>query len=553
MADGDALIVHGVPCYVRPDLPPVEAIGILDGRVAAAGPLGAVRTALPPTATIRRLSGGAVLPAFIDAHQHASLVAADPQTDALYRRAPDVRGLVDVIAQLIAAGPPADDGGWLRFHGYEPLFLAERRSPTAAELDRAYPDRPLHVLSRTFHESAVNSAGLAALGIGAGTPDPPGGLIPRDRRGRPTGVLIESASFAAEAVSRPRGPGGVGAWRERLRAHGRRLLSLGIVRIGDAAVPASSADAFVAELAAVGVTAQPLLVGDRIDEPALVPGGTAKVLLDGGEHCHLCMTSRQVTSLMRTSVAANLGRERDLARAVGTRAGFPRREADGLWHTGVRSPLEADLGSLLRRAAEAGSGLAVHAIGNGSVDALLDARGADPGAAADVPVRIEHAIAVDPALATRLGRAGLPVVAQPGFLTAFGHELAVVPLPRPLRLMPFRMMIEAGVPLAFSSDHPGADLAPWQGVHAAVTRLDRTGRAILPDEAIGVAVALAAWTSGGARVLGVDDAGTLEPGMVADIMWCDRDPMTTDPATLAGIAVRATWSAGRLAHEASPD
>jgi predicted amidohydrolase YtcJ len=545
-----ALILHGVPCYLRPDLPAVEAVGDLDGRMAAAGPLGSVRSSLPPGATERRLEGGAILPAFVDAHQHAFLVADDPQTDSLYRRAADVGGLVDVIAGLIAAAPPAGDGEWRRFHGYEPLFLAERRSPTAAELDRACPDPPLHVLSRTFHESTVNTAGLDALGIGVGTPDPPGGVIVRDRRGRPTGVLIESASFAAETVSRPRGPGGVAAWRERLRAHGRRLLSLGIVRIGDAAVPASMADAFVAELAAIGVTAKPLLVGDRIDEPALVPGGMAKVLVDGGEYCHLCMTSRQVASLMRASVAANLGPDRDLARAVGSRAGFPRRESDGLWHTGVRSPFEAGMGELLRRAADAGSGLAVHAVGNGSVEALLDARDRDPAAAAAVPVRIEHAMAVDPALSARLGRTGLPVVAQPGFLRAFGHELAVVPMPHPLRLMPFRTMIEAGVRLVFSSDHPGADLDPWQGVHAAVTRLDRTGQAILPDEVIGVAAALAAWTSGAARALGVDDAGMLEPGMVADIVWCDRDPMTADPSMLAGIAVRATWSAGRLVHEA---
>jgi hypothetical protein len=47
--------------------------------------------------------------------------------------------------------------------------------------------------SRTSHESPVNSAGLAPTGINAARPNPPGGAIVRDRHGRPTGVLIESA------------------------------------------------------------------------------------------------------------------------------------------------------------------------------------------------------------------------------------------------------------------------------------------------------------------------------------------------------------------------
>ena len=47
-AMSDSLLVYGVPIYVRHDLPPVEAIGILDGRVAAVGATDQVRLALPP-------------------------------------------------------------------------------------------------------------------------------------------------------------------------------------------------------------------------------------------------------------------------------------------------------------------------------------------------------------------------------------------------------------------------------------------------------------------------------------------------------------------------
>jgi predicted amidohydrolase YtcJ len=541
----DALLVHGIPVYVRHGLPPVEAIGIVDGRVAAVGATDQVRGALPPGTPERHLPHGALMPAFIDPHQHAFLVASDPGVDTLYRRSWDIRGLVDEIARQIADGDEGQGARtWLRLHGYEPLTLTERRSPTAAELDRAAGDRPLHVMSRTFHESAVSSAGLDALGIGTGTPDPPGGRIMRDRRGRPTGVLLEAASFVAEAASRSSDAGNSSSWRERLRAHGQRLLANGVTRIGDAAVPAEAARAFVEDLATIGVTAHPLLVGDRIDEPALVEGATAKVLLDGGEYCHLCMTGRQVRMLMGGSIRANLGPERGLARAVGLRAGFPRRETDRRWHTGIRFRHEAGFPALLRAAADAGSGLAVHAVGNGAVGAVLDALGADPGLADAVSLRVEHAMAIDVPQARALGRAGFPVVVQPGFIGTFGHELSLVPLPDPLRLMPFRTMHEAGVQLAFSSDYPAAGLSPWDAVRDAVTRLDSTGSVIEADESIDLRVALDLATRGAARALGVDEGGTLEPGRPADLIWCDRDPLSMPPASLGEISILVTWSRG---------
>ncbi len=556
----DAFILHGIPIHVRPDLPPVEAIGVMDGIVAAAGDLAAVRARVPPTATARRIGAGAILPAFIDPHQHAFLIAADPGTDVLYRRATDVAGLVDVIAALVATeeasngtttmagGASAAPAPWLRYHGYEPMKLAEHRSPTAGELDRAAGDRPLHVLSRTFHESAVNSAGLDALGIGRTTPDPPGGRIVRDKSGAPTGVLVEAASFAAEAASRRPDAHDPRTWRDRLREHGRRLLAAGIVRIGDAAVPVPAADTLVGTLGEMGSTVHPFLIGDRIDVPALVPGGTAKVLLDGGEYCHLRLSTRQYATVLRRGFRANLGPEKGLARAVAERAGWPHREADGRWHSGVRFPTEGDLRDLLRRAAERGSSLVVHAVGNGSVETLLDARDADPGVAAAVPMRVEHAITLDPALSGRLAKASLTVVAQPNFLGESGHELNITRMPEPLKLMPFRSMLAAGVPLAFSSDHPATDLSPWPSLAAAVARLDQTGAPVLPEEAIALPAALGAYGAAAARSLGVT-GGTLEPGMPADMILVDADPYGMRPAQMPAISVLTTWRGGRVVWE----
>ena len=142
---------------------------------------------------------------------------------------------------------------------------------------------------------------------------------------------------------------------------------------------------------------------------------------------------------------------------------------------------------------------------------------------------------------------GMPVVAQPGFLTAFGHQLSIVPLPAPLRLMPFAAMLAGGINLAFSSDYPAASIEPWAGIAAAVNRTDRRGRPILEAEAISVRDALMAYTASAADVAGIE-GGRLIPGAPADVIWVDRDPLKCTSDRLASITTLATWTDGHLRH-----
>jgi predicted amidohydrolase YtcJ len=86
-------------------------------------------------------------------------------------------------------------------------------------------------------------------------------------------------------------------------------------------------------------------------------------------------------------------------------------------------------------------------------------------------------------------------------------------------------------------------------VRDAVTRLDSTGSVIEADESIDLRVALDLATRGAARALGVDEGGTLEPGRPADLIWCDRDPLSMPPASLGEISILVTWSRGQVVFE----
>ena len=78
------LILHGCPIHPGGGRAPVEAIAIDGDRIVATGSLGEVRAAVGGAAYEKQLSGGALLPAFADPHQHAFLVAADPNVDVLH-------------------------------------------------------------------------------------------------------------------------------------------------------------------------------------------------------------------------------------------------------------------------------------------------------------------------------------------------------------------------------------------------------------------------------------------------------------------------------------
>jgi predicted amidohydrolase YtcJ len=61
--------------------------------------------------------------------------------------------------------------------------------PTLDEINPAAPDTPV-LVAHLCARALLNKAALRALGITKDTPNPPVGLIQKDTRGNPTGLLI---------------------------------------------------------------------------------------------------------------------------------------------------------------------------------------------------------------------------------------------------------------------------------------------------------------------------------------------------------------------------
>lgn len=486
---------------------PGDAVLIKNGVIDT---IGRVEDLRGPGVTEELFSGHFITPGLVDAHFHPLGYAA-----ALLRlNVAEARSMTD-LGDLIRA---AEDG--LRpgesLIGTRLDDQAIGRLPTRHDLDGMVDERPVLIYRYCGHVAVANTAALEIAGIASATADPAGGLLDRDDDGRPTGVLRETAiALVAGAVGgRTEGlePG------ELLTAmHG--LASLGLTSLG--AIIDLGGDLWCG-------------VGNELD-----------LLTEIGPDLPLRASVLVTADDPKTleAAAARLSSAGPLVGFLGV-----KQFADGSFggHTAAmnapfsdldtRGTLRIDEGTarMARAALAMGGRVAVHAIGDRANSAVLDLfealidEGADP-----TDLRIEHASVLTLPDVGRMSSLGVTAVVQPAFLMSEVEWLEDrLGADRMDRTYAFRSLLEAGVPLAGSSDCPVEPPSPWWGMAAA---RDRAG--LTPAEQLTGAEAFALFTTGAAAAVG---SPPLEPGHPADLAIVDRDPVEVTNEQLRSTRVAAT-------------
>src|SRR5262249_28151845 len=119
-------------------------------------------------------------------------------TSELTAPLPDLRSLKDIFAHIKKQAATKPEGEWIVVRFAFPTRFDEARFATKAELDAAAPKHP--VLCHAGPAAVVNSLALKVSGITKDTPDPPGGMIVKDSKGEPTG-LMRNAYRALKGIS----------------------------------------------------------------------------------------------------------------------------------------------------------------------------------------------------------------------------------------------------------------------------------------------------------------------------------------------------------------
>ncbi|HAF50566.1 MAG TPA: amidohydrolase, partial [Synergistaceae bacterium] len=206
-----------------------------------------------------------------------------------------------------------------------------------------------------------------------------------------------------------------------------------------------------------------------------------------------------------------------------------------------------ELLSLAAEANEAKLQLAIHGIGDATIDMILDAY--EALGPSDLRHRIEHASLSRPDQIERMARMGVAVTVQPHFVLTdwwlperVGHQ-------RAKWIYPFRSIMKAEVPVGFGTDSPVEPIDPFETLYAAVTRGKFEAHSVYEiskEEALTVEESLYCYTFGSACVMGEEKLlGSLEEGKFADFVVVEDDPLTVDERNLRTVGTVEARLGGR--------
>ncbi len=469
--------------------------------------------------------GRVMLPGMIDAHAHvmglgfAALSLDLSETTSLAQA-------LTLIAKFAAEHP---DRPWIVGRGWNQELWKLGRFPTAAELDAVTGGKPVWLERVDGHAGWANTAALKAAGVSAETKAPAGGSIERLANGAPAGVLVDAAmELVGAKVPAPRAED-----RDVAFATAQQILfKRGVTAVADMGSTIEDWQTYRRAGDANKLYVRVMAYAAGVDQMTLIGGPGPSPWL------------------YQDRLRLN-GVKLYLDGALGSRGAWLKAPyADAPTTRGLPQLNQTQLGNLMSRAAMDGFQVAVHAIGDEAnatvISAITDLADTYKG---DRRWRIEHAQIIDPKDYAKFARSGAIASMQPVHQTS--DRLMAEARLGPDRLAgayPWKSLKTAGVRLAFGSDAPVELPDPWAGLAAAISRQGPDGHPVggwQPQERLSPAEALAAYTADAAYAGFAETCfGRLAPGLRADFVLVDVDPLTASAAQVRATKISETWIGG---------
>lgn len=503
-----------------------------EGKILAVGDADAL---LARFAGARRLDVGAatVVPGLIDAHGHVAGLGQSMLTADLV----GATSKGEVVERLRAFARDLPPGAWLIGRGWDQNRWPGKAFPSAADLDAAFPDRPVWLSRIDGHAGWANSAAMHWVKRDlAGSWQPEGGNIRRDASGKPTGVFVDNATNLVEDVRPPADE----ATTERALVLGMQAaVAHGLTGVHDAGIPLEELRIYQH-------------LADRGQMPlriyAMADGNKAalEALCRHGLYRH--PSGRLQMRTVKLYADGALG-----SRGAALLADY----SDDHGNRGLMVMSPQELAAAAEKAHRCGVQVATHAIGDRgnrvALDTYANALGKDVDT--DHRWRIEHAQVLSPEDLPRLAKMHVIASMQPT------HATSDMPWAQdrlgPQRIVgayAWRQLRDAGTHLALGSDFPIESVDPRLGLYAAVTRSDAQGLPAggwYPDEKLTAFEALRGFTLDAAYAgFAENELGSLAPGKRADFVVLAEDPLAVPDAALRSLTVQATYVDGKPVYQA---
>jgi predicted amidohydrolase YtcJ len=467
--------------------------------------------------------GRLVIPGFNDTHIH---LRGNPP---YYVELEDARSVQEILERVSTMADKLGPGQWITGGNWSEDQLEEKRRPLRADLDKAAPENPVVLTRAGGHSSVGNSLALKIAGITRATPDPERGVIEKDARGEPNGVVRERNDLFLRHVPRPA--------RESLRpsliARLKWLLSLGITSF----ILAGASPEDYAEWQAI-----------YAQHGAELPRATIQIYWPG------------VEGLKRFGRRTGDGDERIRVGAIKmlVDGGFTGPAAYTIApykgqgdYRGKLTMTPQELYERIRESHKAGWQLGLHTIGDAAIQLTVDTfeRVLQEFPRADHRHYLNHFSMTPPAETyEKIKQLGLWISQQPNFTyTLEGRYNDYLDPARAAVNNPVGTPWRKGIFMALSSDI--LPIGPMVGLYAAVTRKGMSGAVYGPEERIPMEDALLGYTRNTAYFSREEKLkGTIEAGKLADLVVLEQDLLTIDPAKILETKVHATVLGGRIVY-----
>jgi predicted amidohydrolase YtcJ len=531
----DLIIQNAHIWTVNPALPEAEAVAILGDRIVSVGSNQQVDVWHGPQTRVVDAGGKRLLPGFNDAHVH--FVDGGSQLDNVELN--DATSAQEFARRIRERAAKTARDAWVLGGDWDETKWSPAELPTKELIDAATPDTSVAVNRYDGHMVLANSLALKLAGISAKTPDPPGGVIVRDKQGNPTGALKDAAQDMLFKAVPP-------------LTHDQRRHTV---------------ERALQHAASLGVTS----VQNMNPEAADV--AIYSELLDEGK-----LTTRIYAAPLITQVDDQL--KIGIRRAFGgpyLRIGGVKAYADGSLGSatayffepfsdqpGNRGLLSDEMHPIslmqdrMMRADAAGLQLCTHAIGDAGISTILDiyAEIEKEHGSRDRRWRIEHAQHMAGKDFERFAQLHVIASVQPYHAIddgrwaegRIGHD-------RSSRTYAFRTFLDHGVRLALGTDWNVAPLNPMLTLYAATTRATLDGKnpkGWFPEQKLTIQEAIEAYTMGSAYAeFQENEKGSIATGKLADMVLLSDDVLSIDPVKVRDVKVLKTWVGGKLTYDAA--
>ena len=531
----EVVLTNGKLVTVDPALPQAEAMAVSGGKIVAIGTAKKIAAYIGPATEVIDLGGKLATPGLIDSHLHFTGVGQAKLSLDLTK----VRSWDDIVALVAEAVKTAKPGAWITGRGWHQEKWDARPEPNVNglplhdALSKVSPENPVLLRHASGHSSLANDKAMALAKITAATPNPAGGEIIKDAKGRPIGAFLETAQglfgAAQSLAAATRTAEERQAEREKIvELAAAECLSKGLTSVHDAGTSWATVELYkkMIDDGRLGIRLNVMLNSGN----KTLAENAAKYKLIGASDNRLTVRSikRLIDGALGSHGAWLLEPYADLPTSVGLNT----------------SPVD-ELRESARIAIENGFQLRVHAIGDRAnretLDIYEEAFKAHPEAK-DVRWCIEHAQHISAADIPRFGSLGVIAAMQAIHGTSDGPWVL-------LRLGParaeegayvWRKLMSTCAVVTNGTDAPVEAVDAIPGFYASVTRKTKSGEPFFPEQKMTREEALKSYTLNGAFAAFEESIkGSLSVGKLADVTVFTKDIMTCpeDEIPTAGIAM----------------